>query len=206
MTKTEAIERFRHEIRKRNKSLSTEEKYCYWIGRYAEWLRAHRDQGPGEWLSYLADPQVPGVNSVSASTQRNALNALAKFHQWVLERDMGKLDFKPSRQSRKIPDVLSHSECHAMFGQMSGIPQIQAQIMYGSGLRISEVLRLRIKDLDFDRHTLTVRCSKGEKDRITQMPRCLVDQLKEQIEKAEHYWNVDQREKNPPPELLPNCH
>lgn len=201
MTKKQAIEAFRHELRKRGKAYSTEKTYLYWLGQYSEWLKSNAGAGPVEWLSYLADPQTPGVNPIAVSTQKQALNAVAKFHQWVLKRPRENWNFKPARNHRKIPDFLTHSECHALFGQMRGVPQLQAQLMFGTGLRVSEALALRVKDLDFQNFTVTVRDGKGSKDRVLPMPRCLADQLQEQVEKAHYFWKLDRDENNPAPYL-----
>ena len=86
---------------------------------------------------------------------------------------------------------------------MKGTPQLQAQLMFGTGLRVSEMLALRVKDLDFGNRTITVRDGKGGKDRVTPMPRRLEAHLKEQVEKARHWWTVDRTAGNPPP-FLPN--
>lgn len=201
MTKTEALYRFRHEIRKRNKAYTTEKTYLHWISRYSDYLRIHPGDGPDDYLTFLADPPDRAAHPVSMSTQRNALNALAKFHEWVLDRPMGKLTFQPARKHRKVPDFLTLSECHSLFGQMKGIPQLQSQLMFGTGLRVSECLALRIKDLDFSHHTLTVRDGKGGKDRVVPLPRCLVPDLLEQIEKANHFWKVDRTAGHPAPYL-----
>jgi site-specific recombinase XerD len=123
------------------------------------------------------------------------------FHRWVLKRDREEWNFKPARPSRKVPDFLTLPELHLLFGQMSGVPQLQAQIMAGTGLRVSECLSLRIKDLDFRSGGITVRNGKGGKDRTVGMPKCLVSQLQEQIEKAEHFWKVDRKTSNPAPYL-----
>lgn len=200
MNKNEAIEAVKTRSREMGHSLSTEKTYAHWIGRYCDYMNYHRDGSPDGFLNGLATGLM-GKPPVSPKTQKQALNALNHLYKHVLKRDMGKLQFRYSEKSRRVPVFVTHSECHTLFGQMSGVTQLQAQLMYGSGLRVSEMLRLRIKDLDFQNHTIIVRSGKGDKDRTVPMPISLADQLREQVEKSAHWWKVDREQGNPPPEI-----
>lgn len=194
MTKAEAISAVRKRCAERNFSTQTEKTYVHWIARYCDWKRGNASGGISDYLNFLA-PQV------AAKTQAQALNALLFFYKQVLGKEVGKLDFRYAEKAPRVPVCLSHSECHRLFGQMSGLPQLQAQLMYGAGLRVSEMLALRIKDLDFENRAIVVRGGKGDKDRTVPLPQSLVEQLNEQIEKARHWWEVDRDAENPPPYL-----
>lgn len=175
-------------------ALTTERTYQYWVGQYCDWKRLHPQLGLEDWLTDLAP-------DVAESTQCQALNALVFFHRRVLGREVGQLDYKPARKPRRVPVVLMHEECHRLFGQMSGVTQLQAQLMYGTGLRVSEMLAIRIKDIDFATKTITVRGGKGDKDRAVPLPQALRSGLEEQSEKARHWWQVDRKAGNPAPYL-----
>jgi len=196
MNKTEAVEKTIETCRSRNMAFSTERTYAHWVGKFAEWKRQNPSEGLQEWLSGMAP-------SVAPKTQAQALNAVVFFYKRVLEKEVGKLDFKPACRNRKIPDFLTERECHLLFGQMNGVAQLQAQLMFGAGLRKTEMLSIRVKDLDFESFTITVRNGKGGKDRVVPLPRSLSADLKEQCEKARYWWDMDQKQGNPPP-YLPN--
>jgi integron integrase len=197
MNKKQAIEATIRKCRERSLALETERTYQYWVGQFCDWKRLHPTGGLEDWLSDLA-PRV------AVATQCQALNALVFFWRHVLRREVGELNYKPARKPRRIPTVLMPEECQALFAQMSGVAQLQAQLMFGSGLRVSEMLGLRVKDLDFATGTIIVRGGKGDKDRSVPMPRALRPALEEQIEKTEHWWRVDREAGNPAPYLPPS--
>ena len=170
------IARFRH------LSIRTEAAYRNWIKRF---ILFHGKRHPREldaeavraFLTHLA------VNEhVAASTQNQAFNALLFLYRQVLQ--MGALNIEGverARQSRKLPVVFTKPEANAVIAQMRGVPQLIAGLLYGSGLRIMEAVRLRIKDLDFSREEITVRDGKGEQDRVTMLPRALKHRLTLQV-------------------------
>lgn len=128
-------------------------------------------------------PRVRGDRPVSASTQGVALNAIVYLYQHVLKIDVGDFSgFKPARQPRRLPTVLSRNEVAALLGHMSGMHWMVAALLYGSGLRLAECLSLRVKDVDFDRHIITVRDGKGAKDRAVMLPSSVADPLRHHIE------------------------
>jgi integrase len=158
-------------MRLRRYSLRTEEAYRDWIRRF---LRFHGDAPPGtlaeaevrEYLEYLAV-----ARNVSASTQNQALSALLFLYQTVLELPLGELgDVVRARRPQRLPVVLSRAEVQRLLDVMEGTPGLIARMLYGTGLRLMEGLRLRVKDLDFERSQIVVREGKGDKDRVVMLP------------------------------------
>ena len=179
----------RRSIRTLHYSIRTEQAYLSWIRQF---ILFHNKQHPsemgvievGEFLSYLANER-----HVSASTQNQALNALNFLYTKVLDRSLGELQgVVRAKRAKRLPVILSQQEVHLLFDQLSGVYLLMAKLMYGSGLRLMEVLRLRIKDVDFSRHAIVrLRHSenaedKGDKDRITILPDSLVPYLRNQME------------------------
>jgi integron integrase len=125
------------------------------------------------------------TDKVSASTQNQALSALLFLYRHVLDRKVGDLgDVVRARVSRRVPVVLTRDEVRAVLAQLDGESRLPAALMYGTGLRLSECLRLRVKDVDSDQHEITVRAGKGDKDRRTMLPRSLDRPLAAQLERA----------------------
>ncbi|MDX1429485.1 MAG: integron integrase [Rhodothermales bacterium] len=157
--------------RSRNMSRRTEKAYIGWIKRY---IRFHNLQHPStlneahvaEYLTHLA------VNrNVAASTQDQAKNAIVFLYRHVLNIDLASFgDLPKPKRPRKLPVVLTQSEVQNVLSLMDGPALVAAQLLYGSGLRLSECLELRVKDLDFERRQIIVRRAKGGKDRATLLP------------------------------------
>jgi integron integrase len=174
----------RQTLRLAGYSLKTEKTYVYWIKFY---IRYHRLKHPMDlsendvvsFLNFLANKRQVTVN-----TQKTALNALAYLYNQYLKKPLGDLGFKHAQQGRRVPIVLNMEEVAAILHHMDDRNQLIFSLLYGSGLRISECLRLRVKDINFDRASLTVCNSKGNKDRVTILSRALFEPLKLQIEHA----------------------
>lgn len=132
-----------------------------------------------DFLTHLAVKRY-----VSASTQNQALNALVFLYQKVLKIPLDAFDFRQARIGKRLPVVLSREEIQKVLSNLHGEFQLMASLLYGSGLRLSECLNLRVKDLDFDLNEILVRGGKGDNDRRTVLPCRLIPQLKRQIEKA----------------------
>jgi integron integrase len=129
---------------------------------------------------------------VSASTQNQALNAILFLYRHVLGRNLGLLgDVVRAKRTRKLPVVLSGEEVARLLDHLEGVPKIVATLLYGSGLRLMECLRLRVKDLDLAYHQITVRDAKGQKNRITMMPGLLEDDLKEHLVRVQRLHQRD---------------
>jgi site-specific recombinase XerD len=161
-------------IRRRHLQWRTEETYRGWAHRFASWLRGRpieeaRAEDIRGFLDHLAVDR-----KVSASTQKQALNALVFLQKEALGRDPGDFSgYRPGRTSKRIPTVLSQKECQALFAQLTGANRLMAQLMYGADLRLMELLRLRVQDVNFEQGILIVRSGKGGKDRVSVLPESL---------------------------------
>jgi len=176
------LEQVRDAIRLRNYSLRTEQAYTTWVRRY---ILFHHKKHPSQLgreavESFLTDLAVH--HRVSASTQNQALSALLFLYREVLRKD---LDFPinsvRAKRPERIPTVLTREEVQSVLPSLKGTHWLMANILYGSGLRLMECVRLRVKDLDFGQHQIVVRDGKGLKDRITILPDALVDPLKRHL-------------------------
>ncbi len=183
--KPKLIDHVRSACRRRGYSLRTEQAYCRWIKRFIFFhdMQHPRTLGAAQvrsFLSYLATER-----DVASSTQNQALNALVFLYGEVLQKDLDSFgDFKRAKKPKRLPLVLSRGEVKALLTQMHGTRRLVASLLYGSGLRLMEALRLRVKDIDFDYSQVTVRRGKGNKDRRTMLPEPLKAPLERQLEKA----------------------
>ncbi len=164
------IERLRYAIRCRNYSGKTEKSYAHWAARfYAFCGETGAEPGTGAVREFLERLVV--AEDMSASTQAQALNALVFHCRYVLGDPVGELgDFRKSRRPKKLPVVLSREEVRRLLDALDETHRLPAALLYGSGLRLLEALRLRVKDVDFDRRQIQVRDGKGQKDRLTVLP------------------------------------
>ena len=185
-------------IRTRGFLWNTEQIYRSWMRRFARAVapvlpdHAGRDE-VGAFLSDLATGQ-----QVSASTQRQALNALVFYFREVLQRDLGDLgDYRRARRGPKIPVVLSPAELGRLFAQLKDPWLLMAQLQYGSGLRVNELLELRVQGLDLDRRRVLIFGGKGDKDRATVLAEPLVPRLKAHLERLRKLFDEDRRDNAP---------
>jgi len=172
-------------IRVRHYSRRTERAYTGWIRRYVKFhdMRHPRDMGELEVTAFLTDLAVRG--KVSASTQNQALSALVFLYREVLKQELPWLDdLVRAKRSRHLPVVLTRPEVDALLANLRGVEKLVASLLYGSGLRLLEALRLRIKDVDLQRHEILIRDTKGKKDRVTMLPDRLVGPLRDQIDRT----------------------
>ena len=176
---------------------STEKTYSQWILRFILFYKKKvhpRDMGAKEverYLSHLATHE-----KVAVSTQKQALNALVFLYRDVLHIPLGEGALSPIRSKRKIhpPTVLTVEEVEKLFQNMSGTHLLMAQCIYGSGMRLMECIRLRIKDVDFGQGKLYIRSGKGGKDRITYLPQLLFDKLQHHIARVKALHQEDLKE------------
>lgn len=169
----------------------TEETYRSWAKKFAEFLRprspyATEAEDVAAFLTMLAVRQ-----RASASTQKQALNALVFFIQEGLKRQLGEVQFKRAAARRRVPTVLSREECRRLFEAMEGSGRLMAELAYGSGVRLMELLRLRVHHLDLDRQRLIVAGGKGDRDRVTVLPEALVGPLRKQVERLRGLFEED---------------
>jgi len=177
-------ERVREVIRTNNFSYSTEKTYISWIYRFILFHdKRHPEEMGGneiaEFLTYLAVER-----KVSTSTQNQALNALVFLYKKVLKIRLNTFDFKHARIGKRIPVVLSRDEVKNILSNLHGESHLMVSLLYGCGLRLTECMNLRIKDIDFNLNEIIVRSGKRDNDRRTLLPRLLIPHLMRQIEKA----------------------
>ena len=181
-------------IRRRHLQWRTEETYRGWAHRFASWLKGRpvEEAGADDIRGFLDHLAVE--RKVSASTQRQALNALVFLLREALGRDPGDFSgYRSGRSGKRIPVVLSQRECQLLFAQMSGTSRLMAQLMYGSGLRLMELLRLRVQDVNFEQGILTVRSGKGGKDRVSVLPESLRTPLLEHRDRLRRLFDEDRQ-------------
>ena len=180
--KREAVEALLREIATQHKAESTGNSYSYWLADYVDFARRHPhlktpDQCVHAYLSFLAT-----MRRVSSSTQDQSLNALLFYFRHVKKIELSKIDAVRAKKSTYIPTVFSRPEIKAIFDHLRGEYWLMAKIMYGAGLRSGEVLKLRVKDIDFAMKQIIVRQAKGKKDRIVPLPESAVERLQRHIE------------------------
>lgn len=169
-------------LRLRHYAPRTESTYLGWTRRFLEYVGKSGQHVPGAedvkaYLSYLAVRR-----KVAASTQNQAFNALLFLCRHVLMEELGDLGATVrARQGRRLPVVMSPEETRAVLAELNGTHRLMLELAYGGGLRVSELVQLRVQDIDFDAGTLTVRAGKGDKDRITFLPKRLVPELKQHL-------------------------
>ena len=191
-------------LRKQNRLLRTEQAYRGWLRRYLLWmsgrdLMASPEKNVSGFLEHLAVTEL-----VSFNTQRQALNGLMFFYRETIGREMGDLAFPRARSNRRLPVVLSKSEVSQLLANMQGVPLLMAKIAYGGGLRVSELVRLRYKDIDLDRLAIHIRSGKGDKDRQTTLPESVVPYLRDHMRSLKALHDSDRRE-SLPGVFLPNA-
>lgn len=172
------LDQVREVIRMKRYSIRTEEAYVPWIKRFVLFhdKRHPRDMGPEEVRQFLTHLAV--TRRVAASTQNQALSAILFLYKAVLQQDIGWIDeIVWAKKPKRLPVVLTREEVKAVLQHLSGQTWIMASLLYGSGLRLIECLRLRVKDVDVSYHQITVRDGKGAQDCVTMLPERLNEAL-----------------------------
>jgi len=181
-TKPKLLDQMAQIIRRKGYAYRTEEAYVHWARRY---ILFHNKRHPAEmgapeieaFLTYLATER-----HVAPSTQNQALQAILFLYREVLHQPItDELHYLYAKRPHRLPVVLSRAEAQRVLDAMQGTPKLVAQLLYGSGLRLMEALRLRVKDLDFDQHQIIVRDGKGAKDRVTILPESLYPAIQEHL-------------------------
>jgi integron integrase len=187
------IGRLRQTLQTRHYSRRTERAYVAWVGRFLCALPRRlrpSDAAVGDVTAFLARLAVD--EKVAASTQNQAFSALLFLFREVLQRELAGLDdVARAKRPERLPLVLSRDEVAAVLGRLRGTPRLMASLMYGCGLRLLECCRLRVKDVDFDRHEVTVHDGKGRKDRVTVLPDRLVPPLRDHLERVRRQFLRD---------------
>lgn len=176
-------------------SIHTERAYCDWIKRFIRFHKmTRREDLSGEeekkiesFLTHLASEE-----NVAPSTQNQAMNALVFLYKRFLKVPLDQeINAVRSRKKTNIPEVLTREEVSSILTLMHGTPQLATKVLYGSGLRIMEAIRLRVKDIDFGYKQITVRSGKGDKDRVTPLPVALVPLLENHLERVRQLHEKD---------------
>ena len=176
------LDQARDRLRVKHYSIRTETQYLHWIKRFILFhgKRHSREMGAVEVEAFLTHLAVEG--RVAAATQNQALSALLFLYREVLNIDLPWLDkVVRAKQPQRLPVVLTRQEVTAILDRMSGVHGLMARLLYGTGMRLMECVRLRVKDVDFERAEIVVREGKGAKDRITMLPQALIWPLQDHL-------------------------
>ena len=199
------IRKIRDICRLQNKSYNTEKSYISWIRSFHRFCKDKMpaeldEQDVRDFLSYLAV-----TKNLSSTTQKQAFNAVLFLYRNILIKEITNLDdVIHAHHYRKLPLVLTQNEIIKIINNLDGIYKTMAKIIYGGGLRLSECLSLRIKDLDFDRNCIIVRSGKGDKDRKTLLSGKIRPEIQNHIQKVRKIWETDQND-NLPGVMLPHA-
>lgn len=192
------LDQVRERIRYLHYSLSTEQTYLYWVRFFIRWhgLRHPREMGAQHVEAFLS--MLATERKVSAATHNQALRALLFLYREVLDIELPWLEniHRPSNPKR-IPSVLTREEVAAVLALLDEPMRLVGSLLYGTGMRLMEGLRLRVKDVDFDRHVIIVRQAKGNKDRVVMLPRSLVPALRKQMLDSRALWEADRQTQRP---------
>jgi len=188
----QAKDLFINRMRLRHYSYNTEKTYREWIRRFIQYTRQNsplnvKTEHVKRFLTYLAVER-----KVSSSTQNQAFNALLFLYREVLGQEFG--DFRNTiraKKSSRIPVVLTKEEIKKIFAYIPEKSKLPLKLIYASGIRVTECVRLRVKDLDFGNHVLVVRSGKGDKDRVSLLPDFLHDHMKQHLEKVKKFHECD---------------
>ncbi len=192
------LEQVRNKIRAKHFSYRTEKTYLQWIRRYIRFhgLKHPREMGGPEVEAFLTALAVD--NKVAASTQNQALSAVLFLYRDVLEQELPWLgNVVRAKNPHRLPVVLTRAEVQQVLARMNGTAWLIASMLYGAGLRISECLQLRIKDMELSRRELLIRDAKGQKDRITVLPDALLPHLRDHLVRVRVVFEADRRAERP---------
>jgi len=178
------LDQLQDTLRAKHYSFRTEKTYLDWARHF---ILFHEKRHPNtmgapevqEFITYLAKER-----NVSASTQNQALSAVLFLYREVLHQEINPVLISSAKRPERLPTVLTHKDTLQIIDRLKGVHKLMAQPLYGSGLRLTECARLRLKDVDFDYKTITVRDGKGEKDRVTPLPDTVAPVLKRQIKRV----------------------
>jgi integron integrase len=197
------LEQMRDQIRVKQYSFRTEKTYLHWVREYFLYHNPELKQGKvakhpiemgaseiNQFITYLVTER-----KISASTQNQALSAVLFLYRQVLKMQLDEdvISLNRPKKGQRVPVVLSKDEARAVINQMKGQYKLMAQILYGSGLRLMECLRLRVKDIDFESHRIIVYDGKGGDDRVTMLPDSAIAPLRQHLEqvKVQHQNDLD---------------
>ena len=187
------MDQVRQVLRYHHYAYRTERTYCDWIVRYIKFFGAQthpKQMGKKEVETFLSDLEIR--LKVSASTQKQALNAIVFLYNRVLNIPIdGQIEHVRSTQTRRPPVVMTQKETARLLANMHKAHLLMAKLLYGSGLRLMECIRLRLYDLDFEQHLIYVRAAKGGKDRVTLFPKTIQAEMQAQVTKVKKLHQQD---------------
>lgn len=186
------LDQVRDRIRYKHYSLRTEHSYVQWVKRFVLFhgKRHPNTMGAREVEAYLS--YLSNEGNISASTHQQALSALLFLYKEVLGIDLPWLENLPRpKKPKRLPVVLTVAEVKKVLAQLEGTHALMARLLYGSGMRLMECIRLRVKDVDFERREILVREGKGNKDRVTMLPDALCADLQAHLERVRGLWEQD---------------
>ncbi len=190
----EVIRRLITQIRRRAYSIRTEQAYELWLCRFIRFTGTDDPAvlGGGEVIRFLEYLAVE--RRVAVSTQNQAFNALVFFYNNVLELPLGELGgFKRAKRPRRLPVVLTREEVRRLLAGIDGLHGLMARLIYGTGMRLMECIRLRVQDIDFDYRQIVIRNAKGAKDRLVPLPGVLIETMRKHLAdvRATHLEDLD---------------
>ena len=186
------LDRVRERIRVLHYARTTEKTYIHWILGYIRFhgRRHPQDMGAPEVEAYLS--HLATARDVAAGTQNQAMHAILFLYKQVLCIDLPWLDgITRAKPSKRLPTVLTQSETRALLAEVNGLPGLVIKLLYGTGMRLMEGLRLRVKDIDFSGRAIVVRGGKGDKDRVVPMPESLIAPLQARLAERRKMHDVD---------------
>ena len=194
--KAKLLDQVREVIRFKHYSIRTEQAYIQWIKRFIFFhhKRHPREMGSGEIQAFLT--HLAAQQKVAASTQNQALNALVFLYHKVLNVQPGEFgEFERAKRPVKLPVVLTKEETQRLLAAMKpGTLSLMARLIYGTGMRLMECLRLRVQDVDFERNQIAVRDGKGGKDRVTMLPQAVKEELRQHQQRVKILHETDLKE------------
>lgn len=192
--KVKLLDQVRQKIRLKGYSYQTEKTYVQWTKRFILFhqKRHPSEMGKDEVEAFLAHLAVD--KNVSASTQNQALSALLFLYRDVLDQPLHWVNVLWAKKPKRLPVILTRDEVQAVLNYLNGLPHLVVQLLYGAGLRVTECLRLRVKDIDFGQQLIIVRNGKGFKDRATPLPQTAVSPLHHQLNRTQklHYHDLEE--------------
>ena len=197
------LDEMRERIRLRHYSLRTERTYTRWVARFIrhQGMRHPREMHAGHVTDFLSS--LANRGNVAAATQNQALAAILFLYREVLGMQLDWMDeVVRAKRPKRLPTVLHRDEVKAILDRMEGLHALVARLMYGTGMRVTECISLRIKDVDLARRQITVRQGKGGRDRVTMVPESLIADLAAQFDRSREVWRHD-RARNVPGVELP---
>lgn len=192
MPEPKLLDKVRLELRTKHYSRKTETAYTNWIKRFIFFhnKRHPKDMGAEEIKSFITN--LATNHHVSSSTQNQALQAILFLYKNVLKKGIEFIDtISRTRRIKHLPVVFSRNEASDIIKKLDGVVKLVVSLLYGTGMRLGEVLSLRVKDIDFEMNHIIVRDGKGEKDRITVLPQKINKDLKEHLKKVKNLHDKD---------------